>query len=65
MPFVKVSKSDRAKMYRVGGFRERSIMKNAKFVTNYALGQKDCIKFHDTKNGKTAVYSKKRGRWVN
>ena len=64
MAFIKVSKKDRAKMYREGGWRERHIMDNAKCVTDNALGQKDCIKFHDTENGKTAVYSKKHGRWI-
>ncbi len=61
MSFVKVTKSQRKKMYQEGGYRERSIMKNAKCVTNKA-GRKDCVVFHDTKNERTATYRFGRGR---
>ncbi|MCI8988820.1 MAG: hypothetical protein HFK05_03590 [Clostridia bacterium] len=63
MAFIKVSRSARCQMFREGGYREREIMKNATCVTN-DLGRKDCVKFHDTKHGKTATYRYGRG-WVN
>lgn len=62
MAFVKVSRAQRQKMFREGGYREREIMKNSIFVTT-DLGRKDCVKFHDTK-GRTATYCYGRG-WVN
>lgn len=62
MPFVKVSKSQRAKMFREGGFREREVMKNSSCVTK-RKGYKDCVTFHDTKNNRTATYRYGRG-WV-
>lgn len=63
MAFIKVSKSQRQKMFREGGYRERDIMRNASCVTN-ALGRKDCVRFHDTRHGRTATYRYGRG-WVN
>lgn len=50
-------------MFREGGNREREIMKNSVCATT-SLGRKDCVKFHDKKHGKTAVYCYGRG-WVN
>lgn len=63
MAFVKISRSDKKKMFSEGGWREKEIMKNATCVTT-ALGRKDCFKFHDTKNGRTATYRRGRG-WIN
>ena len=62
MAFVRVSKAEKSKMFREGGNRERSIMNNASCVTN-APGMKGCVKFHDKKNGRTAIYRKGRG-WI-
>lgn len=61
MAFVKVNRAERQKMYKEGGYREREIMKNAKYTTT-ALGSKECVKFHG-KDGRTAIYRKGRG-WV-
>ena len=36
MAFVKVSKAQRQKMFREGGYRERDIMKKSTCVTNSA-----------------------------
>lgn len=63
MAFVKVTRAQRQKMFREGGYREREIMKNSTCVTT-DLGRKDCVKFHDTKHGRTATYRYGRG-WVN
>lgn len=63
MAFIKVPTALKKQMFREGGFREREIMKNATCITN-ALGRKDCVKFHDTKNGRTATYRYGKG-WVN
>ncbi|MDY5263697.1 MAG: hypothetical protein SPH07_01475 [Eubacteriales bacterium] len=62
MAFVKVSKEMKRKMFREGGYREREIMKNS-ICTTTAYGRKDCVKFHDKKNDKTAVYKYGRG-WI-
>ena len=63
MAFVKVSKAQRDKMYREGGYRERDIMKKSSCVTKSKY-YKDCVTFHDTKNTRTATYKYGRG-WVN
>ena len=62
MAFVRVSKAARQRMFREGGNREREIMKNSVCATT-SLGRKDCVKYHEKKHGKTAVYSYGRG-WV-
>ena len=62
MPFVKVTKTQKDKMYREGGWRERNIMDNAKCATR-KNGMPGCVTFHDGK-GRTATYKKGRG-WVN
>ena len=63
MAFVKATDSQKRKMYREGGYRERSIMNNSKCVTK-SKGYPGCVTFHDTKNGKTATYRYGRG-WIN
>ena len=61
MAFIKVSKSEKNKMFREGGYRERSIMNDSVCITN-APGMKGCVKFHG-KDGRTAIYRKGRG-WI-
>ncbi len=64
MSKVSISWSQRQKMFREGGYREREIMKNATNIYRGYAGNKDCITFVDKKNGKSAVYLPGRG-WVN
>ena len=63
MAFVKVSRANRSKMFREGGFREREIMQKANCVTSSKY-MKNCVTFHDTKGRKSATYCFGRG-WVN
>lgn len=63
MPFVKVSKQQRQKMYREGGWRERDVMKNSVCVTK-SKNYPNCVTYHDKKNRRTATYRIGRG-WVN
>lgn len=63
MAFVKLSKTQKAKMYREGGYREKRIMDNSTCVTT-SKGYKGCVRFHDTKHKQTAIYQFGRG-WIN
>ena len=62
MAFVRLSKEEKRKLFKEGGYREREIMKTANFVT-IGKDYKGCIKFHDLRNHRTALYKYGRG-WV-
>ena len=67
MAFVKLTKAEKNDMFRKGGYRERSIMRNSKCAPTTSKGMKNCVTFH-SKDDKTATYYRggKHGapRWI-